>query len=265
MSDSETTILGEDLSKPSDETVTETPESFVEAQTEQEADYLASLVGEGKKYKTVEEAAKALAKKAVHADQFIETLKTEKQTLEEQISGAKKVEDILALLRQDPEPAAQYQEQTTQETPKASEQAEDVRTAVERLLKEKEEAARTEAEVKKVKENQGKSWEMLASAYGSLDAAKAIVGEYIGGDSVKADVVNKLGSYNPDELVKFMKAQKSAPVANTSNPSRLNLGEFDQSGGKMTWDFAQKVKKENPKLYHSHSFQRRMLKELPQL
>ena len=56
------------------------------------------LVGEGKKYRSVEDLAKAYK----NADQFIETLKTEKRTLEEQYHDAiaknRSIEEIIEAL-----------------------------------------------------------------------------------------------------------------------------------------------------------------------
>ena len=49
-------------------------------------DYLSEYVGEGKQFASIEEAAKALAKKAKHADAFIETLKNEKEE-EKRLTG----------------------------------------------------------------------------------------------------------------------------------------------------------------------------------
>ena len=92
MPDQEMTVLGEEVI------------SEDAASVGQDKDYLTELVGEGKKYKDATELAKAYA----NADQFIETLKSEKHTLEEEYNGfklkAKTVEDVLSRLDMKPEP-----------------------------------------------------------------------------------------------------------------------------------------------------------------
>ena len=64
---------------------------------------LADLVGEGKKYATVEDLAKGM----VHGQHHIGTLEHETATLREQSGTAKSIEDVLAAIKGTQEPAAQ--------------------------------------------------------------------------------------------------------------------------------------------------------------
>jgi len=56
-----------------------------------DAGLFTALVGEGQKYKTPEELAKAYT----NADQFIETLKEENRKLREQAASAKTIDEVL--------------------------------------------------------------------------------------------------------------------------------------------------------------------------
>ena len=80
------------------------------------ADALAELVGEGKKYATVED----LAKGAVNAQRHIGTLEQETATLREQSSSSKSIEDVLAAIKGTQEPAAQQPAATDQTQQPAS-------------------------------------------------------------------------------------------------------------------------------------------------
>jgi|LGOV01.1.fsa_nt_gb hypothetical protein len=261
-----TTVLGENLeTRESEQTATQTTDNTAsESNQTSNTDYLSALVGEGKKYSTTEEAAIALAKKAVHADQFIETLKTEKHTLktekhalEGQISSAKKVEDILELLNKEADGISTISTVLEDIKPNTQENGdEDVKATVARILKEKEEEAATADKLKVIKENQEKSWDLLAESMGGdLDSAKLAIKDYIGEDTIRAEIINQLGSHKPEELVKFIKAQKSTTTPNTSTTTQRTVSEFEVSGNELTWSKAKTVKKENPKLYKSHKFQ----------
>lgn len=251
MSDTNTTtVLGENINPSSDDSQNTTQDTTNVADQAIEENYLDSIVGEGKKYKSIEEAAKSLAKKAAHADTFIETLKTEKRTLEDQLASAKKVDDILAALKQDT-----VSTETVIESTVTEQQPQDIREVVSNLLQEKENETKKDKEVAKIKTNQTKTWELLAKEFDGIDNAKLKVRQYIDNDSTKANIINQLGSYQPEELVKFLKSQKSESFNPTTTPTKRSVTEFDDSISLgLTWSKAQKVKKENPRLYNSHKF-----------
>lgn len=252
MSDTNTTtVLGEDINSNSEDNQNTNQNLADQANTE---DYLADLVGEGKKYSSMEEAAKALAKKAAHADTFIETLKTEKRTLEEQLSSARKVDDILAALNNTDESQQVINEETVEQKPQ-----QDIKEIVVGLLKEKEDEVKQKQELDKIKINQNKTWELLTKEFNGIDNAKLAVREYINNDSTKANIINQLGSYQPEELVKFLKSQKSDSFNPTVESTKRSVSEFETNIG-LTWSKAKQVKKENPKLYRSHKFQQMLHK-----
>lgn len=201
---------------------------------------LNELVGDGKKYKTVEELAKAYK----NADQFIETLKTEKRTAEEQyhdaISKSKSIEEILAALNET--------KTTIVENPTQTQTPVDVRGEVDKVLAERETAAKKKATA-------DTSWTKLAELYGDLDKARVAVTEYVSGDPVKAKLIETLGSTNPDEMVKFMSSMKKPVEIFTDDGSRSTA---DPNGipAALTWKLAKDVKKNNPRLYNSMKFQK---------
>lgn len=78
---------------------------------------LADLVGEGKKYATNEDLAKAM----VHSQHHIGTLETETATLREQSVKAQSVEDVLAAIKGVQQPAQVQQPDPAQQQQPASE------------------------------------------------------------------------------------------------------------------------------------------------
>lgn len=197
------------------------------------------LVGEGKKYKTVDDLAKAYK----NADQFIETLKTEKRTVEEQyhdaLAKSKSVEEILAALNET--------KTTIVEVPTQTQAPIDVRGEVDKVLAERATAA-------KKKELADTSWKKLGDLYGDLDKARVAVTEYVGGDPVKAKLIETLGSTNPDEMVKFMASMRK-PVETFTDDGAGSNSDPNAIPTGLTWKLAKDIKKNNPRLFNSMKFQ----------
>ena len=225
------------------------PEPKDETQTE---DYLSNLVGEGKKYSSVEEAAQALAKKAVNADTFIETLKTEKQQLESQYNELqtrnRSIDEIVNAL-QTPAPS-QIPEPRTEEQPQ--------------VINVQEEVAKVLSERDKEQERQKRiadAWDKLSDSFGGLDTAKTAVASYINGDETKKGLIDTLAISDPDALVKILKPASeqttfSEPTSGVRTPAATG------TMGRLTWEDVQRVRKEDPKLYNSKDFKQRMHNEL---
>lgn len=237
MSDTATTVLGENLTddKPAQE-----------AQTPTEA-FLSKYVGEGKKYKSEEDLAKAYA----NAEQFIETLKSEKQTLQQEmeskLSQAKTVEDIMAALTAQPETTTVTKGDDRQPTISP----EQIEKLVESHLTKKQ-------QLDVIKANQDKAWTALAEAFGDKEAAKKAVAEYIGGDKHKQELVNQMGSYTPNDLVKLIAPAKQAPVS-FSEPGEV-VPDTVMPAGELSWDQVKQIKKQNPVLFKSREFQKKLHK-----
>jgi len=237
-----------------------TPDVTTETKVEQtERKYLEELIGEGKKYKSLEEGFEALAKKAEHADNFIETLKGEKQQLEqqyqEQTTKTRTVDEIVELLRQ-PTPAP-----TKVEEPKKEDQPKGITLEdVQRFLEEKE-------QLSTAKQKADNLWARLSSeeVFGSAAKAKEVVAKYINGDSAKKTLVDQMAMYDPSGLELLLKSS----VSQESNVSFMDTSSSEKNSeavtigkNKLTWDVVNKIRKENPKLYHSKEFRDRMYNEL---
>lgn len=232
-------------------------------------DFVQENVGEGKKYATPEEALSELAKKAVHADTFIETLKlekkgveTEKEQLAAQLADAKKVDDLLELLTQDPNSqnnngSAQINEANDNTAQPQVINKEEITSMVRDLLHAEKQAEATEASKVVQQGNQDKAWNSLVTAYGGEKAAKQALRAYIGDDKNRADIINRMGSHQPDSVVEFVKLQvKDVPVVSGAGDSALTTPEnMNPDSGQLTWKKVQQIRKDDPKLYRDRKFQ----------
>lgn len=220
--------------------------------TEEPSSYIAAFVGEGKQYTTVDEAAEALAKKALNADKHIETLITEKKTVEQQLqeerAKGKSIEEVLAAINDTKEPVQMQQTQQQQEANNLT--IEDVAN----YLKEQQTATSRE-------QAKASAWDKLASedVFGDLDKAKIAVAEYIKDNPARKAVVDTLAVSDHSELIRILKPEGKKVVFSETQEGFKFEG---LPSGKLTWEIAQEVRKKDPKLYNSHAFKKRMHEEI---
>lgn len=237
-----------------------------ESQEQQTEDYLAEMVGEGKKYSSVEEAAQALAKKAVNADNFIETLKTEKTELESKYNELqtrnKSIDEIIAAIKAEDEQNAQQQAPTQQQQETQSGEAQ---LSIDDIIAKLEERQEEKTQAQKRAEAIESTWGMLSSedVFGDMDKAKAAVSQYIGKDESRKALVDSMAVTDPQGLAVLL---KQGPAATTFTEDYSGRSSEEPTAaaktGKLTWDIARKVRKENPDVYYSKAFQNRMHNEL---
>lgn len=229
--------------------------------TQTEKNYVEELVGDGKKFESIEDAVNALAKKAEHADNFIDTLKTEKQQLQEQFNEqttkSRTVDEIIDLLKPaQPIPQEKPVEQGKAEQPKGL-TLEDVQSY---LKQEKLKTAQKEAA--------DKLWDKLSSedVFGSRENATKVVAQYIGSNPVRKALVDQMAVADPSGLEMLLKStvkeSENVSFMDTSTDKTTEEQVFKPQGT-LTWDAVKRVKKENPKLYNSKAFKNRMHNELP--
>lgn len=164
------------------------------------ADALAELVGEGKKYATVED----LAKGAVNAQHHIGTLEQETSTLREQSGQAKSIEDVLAAikgtsLQPEQQPAADQQPAATPDS-----------TVAEQIA-----AAFQERDQLSVTQTQDQNRATLISDLGKLYGAEAAtlytqVGKDLGLN------LDELAGKSPAAVMKLIADARPAPQQNFS-------------------------------------------------
>lgn len=234
------TIFSADNATTQTETATQQSGSTEPSQSE----IVAALVGEGKKYKTVDDLAKAY----VHADDFIEQLKAENRQLKEQSVASKTIDDVLERLQQQQTTLPVDQPVTTRQP-----SVEDLTKLVEATV--------TGLETKKKRDDNIRKADIrMKELFGEQAAAKfaevAVTPEL-------QRVYTELASVDPDKFVAlFTKESKGTTVAemggvNTtvSYASVNNTGRTNKVGTKEYFD---NIRRTNPSVYYSQDFQLQM-------
>lgn len=119
------------MPNPFDQGGSQQPQEF---QDKDGAEFLADFVGDDKKYKTVEEMARALA----HANHHIGTLESETATLREKNSQSKTIEDVMARLAEGQQPKGDNTGSDDQSQQQPKQEGEDVEATVKRLLEQQQ-------------------------------------------------------------------------------------------------------------------------------
>ena len=180
------------------------------------ADALAELVGEGKKYATVED----LAKGAVNAQQHIGTLEQETAVLREQSSSAKSIEDVLKAIQGTP--PAPTQQPAADPQPAAQQPGE--LSVAEQIT-----AAFTQRDQLSVAQTQDQNRATLVADLGKTYGADAVnvfnqVGAELGLD------LDELAGKSPAAVMKLIASARPAPQQNLSQalPNGQNVPQQQQ-------------------------------------
>ncbi len=219
----------------------------------QVADYLANLVGEGKKYATLDDLAKA----HVHQDSFINTLKSENQTFREELSTRQAAEQLFAQLQKKDEPTMQTPVEAPQ-TPPASGQAPQ-QDDLQRLVREQIEATKNE---ERVQTNIQQVADKLVEIYGDETKANEIVKAKATELGVSVKFLQDIATQSPRaffaQLGVDVQAQATPGVSKGNvNPDSLGQGVAREG----TYSYYRKMAKEDPKTYRLPGTQQQMMKD----
>ena len=249
-------VMGESLTSeaPIGETQSQTAvDMSQEAVNTAQEDYYANLVGDDKQYKTPQQ----LAKSKLDADRRIQELKDELAATQEIAQKAKTTEEILALIGSKDE--REVPSEASNEQTKGVGSPEDFDAWYAAKEAQRLEDAKVAEQVGMIQANQNKAWELLSAedAFGSKEDAKRAVAEYIGNDPKRAELVNQMGGYTPEDLASFLKSRvKREQVAFSSDNNTVSPPNNYDTLGKLTWAKVKSMEKENPKLKRDIKFQR---------
>lgn len=225
----------------------------------QDGDFLKDLVGEGKKYGSVEEAAQQLAKKAKHADEFIETLKREKSIVLNELTEAKTkaqtAEELLILLKEgrgSNNGSAEQQGRTEAQSPTLT--RDEIVAITRELLSSQESEMQRKAAFKKARDFLNSE-----DGFGSEDEAKKAIGEFLKRDPSNKLLVDTVGISNPSRLVQLVKMEVGSPENFSPEREQQFIPQGLRNASEISWDEAQKVKRENPARYRSAGFQKQLM------
>ncbi len=246
---------------------------------EYDSDPVSKLVGEDKKFKSVED----LAKGKLEADQFIEKLLEEKRTLEEELKKRMTVEEILAQLNNKTSETPSNQEPTSTDQPtgeqsdggtesEAKKGAEDSNkeaavdpSMISQLV---EETLRKKAEEERVRRATEKVLDTLVKTFGDKEKAAEEYKKRVDSLGLSKTAQEELLRSNPDAFLKLLGVEGEATSGQSGNvapPMEKTSpgGVPDVSSGEVplherTYSYYQKKLKENPRLYSDANFQKEM-------
>jgi hypothetical protein len=210
------------------------------------------LVGEGKKYRTADEAARAIIEK----DNFIERLQQENATARQELRSRTNLEEVVAQLRGTP--AAQPEPQPNREiapTPRQEPVVEtetDIETLIRNLLKQEKDK---DQKTKNLETAQNGLRERFGADY--KQTLKSIVDEL----GVSEQFVNDLAAKSPTGFLKLIDSVKApddrAPV--TPPPSRTQVAP--NGGGRRNKAYYDELRRTNINEYLSPRVQNQLYKD----
>ena len=214
--------------------------------------YLDTFVGDGKKYSSAEDLAKAYS----HADRHIVTLEDK---LDETQDTNKILNEVLSELRKE--------EPTTEEEAPGTEPAASSDTVRDEGVDDKIAKALERNElIKQAKVNSAATMQLLVSHYGTkgdtITAIKTLVGE----DTVLRNTIDHLGNTNPQMAFRAITGQDVPKTIPGPNTPGMNKEPSDPIAVKpagiktnLTWKEAMKLRKEDPRKYKSPKFQKELV------
>jgi hypothetical protein len=208
---------------------------------------VAILVGEGRKYKTIEELAKAY----VHIDGFAETLKSENATLREQLAKASTLDDVLERLKA---PAPSQSDQTDGKS-QSGLTVQDVAKIVSDTL--------TGMESQRTREgNLLKADTAMKQLFG--EKAKEVFDKEASTPEMRKALM-ELATVSPEKFVAVFAPGRSS-AASADNKTSVNTGALEnfsasgRSADATCKEFYDEMRRKDPAKFYSHSVQLQMNK-----
>ena len=212
---------------------------------------LAALVGEGKKFKTPED----LAKGKLESDAFIKQLQAELAKLREDFNGRIKLEEFMDRLEKTSTTQAPSNQGTTpnEQVPAGNIPKSITKEDIESLLAAREREATEKANVRHVAE-------VLKSTFG--DNFQSVVNTRAKELDLDTAYLADLAKTRPSAFLKIMntgKAPEPGPSGNVIPKSSVSATSFNsQTAAFKKFSDFEKIRRENPKLYHSKDVQAQM-------
>lgn len=218
--------------------------------------YVEELVGESKKFKTVEE----LARGKYEADQFIERLKQEQAALRKELESRKRLEEVADLL-------SQQKSQSTEGLPPARQDGDKNATLTPEQLELMLEERLTKREQQQIKDrNISTVKQKLTEAFGQNYAAK--LEQEANTLGVSKEYLTNLAAESPNAFLKLVGLDGRQQQSNLFSPppSSVNTASFaPNTHGERTQAYYDKLKNTDPRVYWSPKVQNEMHRDAQRL
>lgn len=213
--------------------------------TGEDGNPLESLVGEGKKFKSVED----LARGKMESDKFISQMQREQQELREELNKRLTVEEVLAKIeeRQKASSQSSVSEDDDTESSNDGNRSVDI-SAIEKMVESKFNEAQSMAEQRR-----------------NMQSVKSIMKERFGNDYIRVmeakleelgvgkDWANGLAATQPKAFLGLMGGPQK-PSGDVTSPPQSSMRSTPSTSGKTLADF-NKLRKEDPVRYFSKDVQ----------
>lgn len=203
------------------------------------------LVGEGKKYKSVDDLAKAY----MSIDEFVETLKAENHELKEKVTKASTIDEVIERINK--APVTGMSKDPSASTAQGLVSAEEITKLVEKTI--------TGLETSKSRtENLKKANMLLKEAYG--DKAEEVFKEVAKTPELES-VYRQLAQVDPDEFIKrFVSVPKNTSAAPDTGGQAgvLHIPGSNRATIEGTKDYYDNIRKTDKARYYSQDFQIKM-------
>ena len=215
--------------------------------------YLEELVGEGKKFKTVED----LAKGKFYADQTVEIMKKRQDELradylkerEQNITRAQLEEVIDRLSKK--QLASSEQPQANEEKMTPAYDPAQLESLVASNYQKMKAQEREENNYNSVKEK-------LTERYGT--EYKTVLTKQMADLGLSAEEVDSMARKNPNVFIKAFGLDQAKNQDTFQPPMKSSIQGFAPTGNKQrTWSWYQDLKKNQPKVYHDQRTQQQMM------
>lgn len=208
-------------------------------------DLVAELVGEGKKFKTVEDLAQGKLQSDIH----IKRLEEEARVMNEKLASAKSVEDILEAVKANTAVGNNLPNKKDEisESAPASLSADQIAKIVAEQVTGLE-TARTKAQ------NKQKANDLLVGMFG--DKAAEIFNSEASTPEMRA-TLTQLAEVSPEKFAQYFKREGKENVVDNGAGGKNTVVKDLGNGGVVpgTQAYYSKLRKENPKLYYSAATQ----------
>lgn len=217
--------------------------------TQEDRDFVADLVGEGKKYKDLN----ALAKAKIFADEHIKRLEAEAEERAKELDKRLVVEEMMAEIKAMAKAPAQNTNPEPKATSTTDEQVskDDIAKLVTSELMKLTEKQKQEQNLKQVADELTKVW---GTDYSSalLRRSKEL--------ELTPEFMNQLASVNPKAFLRMV-VEPVTQLPNYTPPKGIRSDT--KLTGEKNYKYYQKIRKENPRLYAS--LQMEMFKQAEKL
>jgi hypothetical protein len=219
------------------------------AATETPASLYETLVGEGKKFKSPEDLAKA----KLESDRFIEQLKEEPKQLREDLDRLAEENRLLKeIAKQTDNGSTAKPEQNT--TASVSPEI-DLEARIRETLKKTSEEDKRQSNINQVSNT-------MLEAYGTQEKAAEVLRQKAVELGVGVEFLQDVAAKSPKAFFQTIGVNEVARSQQTNAGSTVNSAALGQTGVKAnTYQWYQQLRKDNPKVYNSPKIQNQMMKD----